>query len=283
MDRNIYKSEEGRNIIEAAYKNILKEYSSYPYEQIYAQTNIAQTHVLKFGDETKPPLIMLHGSASNSATWFGCISDFIDEFCIYCVDTPGEPGLSEPTRCTLKSQEPYEWLHSLLNFLKIEKAFFLTMSLGSWYALNFAIHKPEKVSALSMITAGGLVPAKKSFIFKAILYMMMGKTGQKLLNKEVYYNIEVPTEVLEYQAIVSKHFNPVMETLPIFSDEQLKKITSPIQFIGGDHDSLINSVKTAERIVKLFSNADVHVLKDTGHVIIDKFPVVKEFLYQYNS
>lgn len=72
-----------------------------------------------------------------------------------------------------------------------------------------------------------------------------------------------------------------METLPIFSDEQLKRITAPIQFIGGDHDSLINSVKTAQRISRLFPDADIHVLKDTGHVIIDKFTVVKVFLKKF--
>lgn len=280
MDKNIYKSENGRNIVETAYKNILAGYTAYPFEQLIAQTKIAQTHILKFGDTSKPPLIMIHGSVSNSAAWLGCISEFINDFCIYCVDIPGEPGLSEPNRCSLNSEEPYEWLNSVLDYLKIEKTCIVTMSLGSWYALNFAIYKPEKIIALSMITSGGLVPAKMSFIFKAVFYMMLGKPGQKMLNKSIYYKTEVPEEVLEFQAITSKHFNPVMEALPIFSDDQLKKITFPIQFFGGEYDSLINSVKTAERLKSLFPNADVHVLKDTGHVIIDQFYAVKEFLMQ---
>ena len=62
---------------------------------------------------------------------------------------------------------------------------------------------------------------------------MLGKLGQKMLNKVVYYKTEVPKEVLEFQAITLKHFNPVMEALPIFSDKQLKNIVSPIQFFGG--------------------------------------------------
>lgn len=79
---------------------------------------------------------MIHGSVSNSAAWLGCISEFIENFCIYCVDIPGEPGLSEPKRCILNSEEPFEWLDLLLDSLKIDKACFVTMSLGSWYALN---------------------------------------------------------------------------------------------------------------------------------------------------
>lgn len=281
MNTNVYKSEKGRSIIESEYKNIINTFKNYPFEEIYIQTKIAKTHILKFGDSSKPPLIMIHGSTSNSASWLGCISEFINDFSIYCIDIPGEPGLSEPIRCSLNSKEPYEWLNSLLDSLKIEKAFFLTMSLGSWYALNFAINNSKRVLALSMITTSGIVPAKKSFILKAILYMMLGNYGQKLLSKEVYYKAEIPHEVIKFQTIVSKNFNPVMETIPIFNDEQLKKLNFPIQFIGGDKDSLINSVKTAKRISNLCPQADVHIIKDTGHVIIDKFNAVKTFLIKY--
>jgi pimeloyl-ACP methyl ester carboxylesterase len=281
MNKSVYKTEKGEKIIEDLYKRILDGYTMYPFKQLYLQTGIAQTHILKFGDTSKPPLIMIHGSVSNSASWLGCISEFINDFCIYCVDIPGEPGLSEPNRCSLNSEEPFEWLDSLLGNLKIEKAYFVTMSLGSWYALNFAIHKPEKIAALSMITTGGLVPAKKSFIIKSIFYMLLGKPGQRILNKAVYHKIVVPESALEFQAITAKHFNPVLETLPIFSDEQLKKITFPVQFFGGECDSLINSIKTAERLKSILPDADIHLLKDTGHAIIDQFVVVKEFLIKF--
>lgn len=100
-----------------------------------------------------------------------------------------------------------------------------------------------------------------------------------MLNKAVYHKTEVPEEVLKLQAITSKYFNPVMEALPIFSDEQLKNIVSPIQFFGGEYDSLLDSVKTAERLKNLFPNSDVHILKDTGYVIrilhIPQFPLYR--------
>lgn len=283
MDRNIYKSQSGRDIIEAAVRDILDNYKEYPFEQLYIPTKIGRTHILKFGDGSKPALIMLHGSVSNSAAWLGCISEFITDFCIYCVDLPGEPGLSEPVRCTLHSDEPFEWLDSLFEWLGIKRAFLLTMSLGSWYALNFAVRSPEKVLAMSMITSGGLVQARMSFLLKAVLYLLLGKVGQKMLNRAIYYKTKVPAEMLEFQEIVSKHFNPVMEALPVFSDGDLRKITSPVQFFGGRHDALIDSEKTADRIRSLFPDAEVHVLDDYGHVIIDKFPEVKAFLKKYTD
>jgi len=278
LNKPVYKSEAGRNIVEAMYRDVLAAHSEYPFEQLFVTTDIAETHVLRFGDASKPPLVMIHGSLSNSAAWLGSISYFINDFCIYCVDIPGEPGLSEPVRCSLASDEPLMWLCSLLDRLGIDDVCLVTMSMGSWYGLNLLIHRPDRVRALSMITAGGIVPAKTSFIFKAILYMMLGNLGQKMLNRAVYHKAEVPPEVLEFQRITSMHFNPVIEALPIFSDDKLRAVTVPIQYFGGDHDALLNSVKTGDRLNKLIPHADIHILKDTGHVIIDQFPLVKRFL-----
>jgi len=278
MSKSVYKSREGRLILESLYRKALAAHLTPAYEQLFIPTEIAQTHVLRFGDKTNPPLIMIHGSVSNSATWLGNVADFIDHFCIYCVDIPGEPGLSEPTRMSLRSDAPNQWLTSLLNNLDIEKGSLVTMSMGSWYGLNFAIHNPEKVRALSMLTSAGVVPTKTSFIFKAIFYSLLGKKGQKQISKNVWYKAEVPSELLEFQSAASKYFNPVMEPFPIFSDEQFRKITARVQFFGGDHDSLIDSVKTGARLKNLLPNSEIHILKNTGHAIMDQFSAIKEFL-----
>ena len=278
MSNRVYKTEEGREIVESMYRNVLVAYSTLPFEQLFVPTEVAQTHVLRFGEISNAPLVMIHGSASNSAVWLGNVSDFVDHFCVYCVDIPGEPGLSEPTRCALASDAPYRWLVALLDHLDIETASFLTISLGSWYALNLATRSPERVGALSMLTTSGIVPAKRSFLFKALFFMLLGKLGQKLLNRAIYHKTAIPSQVLEFQAIVSKYFIPVMETIPLFSDEMLKQISAPIQYFGGDHDALIDSVETGERLGKLLPHAEIHILKDTGHAIIGMFPTIKEFL-----
>lgn len=278
MNKSVYKTEAGREIVESMYRDILGGYSAYPMDQLWISSDTAATHVLRFGSVSNPPLVMIHGSVSNSAAWLGSIGYFINDFCIYCVDIPGEPGLSEAVRCSLASEEPLAWLGDLFDSLGIDQACLVTMSLGSWYGLNLAIHRPERVRALSMITTGGIVPAKSSFIFKAILYMMLGARGQQLLNRAVYYKTVVPGEVLDFQRISALHFNPLMEALPIFSDNDLRTLKMPVQFFGGDHDALINSVKTGQRLKKLVPHSEIHILENTGHVIIDQFPVIQDFM-----
>ncbi len=277
MNNYVYKSLEGQKIIETFYKNILSDYKDYSFEQLFVNANGIKTHVLKFGNDANPPLIMLHGSVSNSAAWLGCINEFINDFLIFAIDIPGEPGLSEPNRLNLKSNQPAEWLSALLYELKIDKAFFLSMSMGSWYAINFASKNPERAIALSMITAGGLTPMKSGFIFKAILLTMLGNKGKKMINRLVYHKTEVPGIVLEFQSVASKYFKPVMG-LPIFRDDEIKKLKMPLQFFGGECDNLINSVRTGHRLKALLPNSEINILNDTGHVIIDRFRDVKQFL-----
>jgi len=281
MKNRVYKSEAGRRQVETFYQNLLKKYPG-EIEQIYLPTPAGKTHILRFGDRANPPIIMLHGTSSNSASWLGNVHDFTDRFCVYCLDIPGEPGLSEPIRMKLASNLPGKWLSSVFNGLKIDKAAFVTISLGSWFALDFAVKNPGKITVLSMLTTSGVVPAKSSFIFKAVFYMMMGKTGQKLLNKAIYHKIIVPPEVLEFQSIVSRYFIPLTEFIPIFSDEQLQTIDFPVQYFGGKCDNLLDSTQTGERLKRFIPQAEINILPDIGHVIIDRFDRITEFLIKHS-
>jgi pimeloyl-ACP methyl ester carboxylesterase len=274
----IYKSEKGRSMVEEHYRSTLESFSHLSFHQRHVPTPFGTTHVLQFGQGTCTPLVMLHGSMSNSAVWLGNVGEFLDRFAVFCVDIPGEPGLSEPRRVPLASEEPARWLGTLLDCLGIREAAFLAMSLGSWYALNFAVKNPDRLLALSMITAGGLAPQRSGFLFKALLCMMLGKTGERRLNRMVFHNTEVPREVLDYQALVTAHFNPVMERLPVFRDSELAGLTMPVQYFGGDRDVLLDTGHSARRLRALAPRAEVHVLEDTGHVIIDRFGEAREFL-----
>lgn len=94
------------------------------------------------------------------------------------IDIPGEPGLSSDNRFLLSSNLPELWISNVLDGLGLHSASFLGMSLGGWYALNFAVHYPHRVSSLSLISAAGFAGQKISFLFKALFLLMLGKTGQ---------------------------------------------------------------------------------------------------------
>lgn len=283
MNRTVYKSEEGQKIIEEAYRVHLNSDLARGMEQKKIHTPYGVTFILEKSEPGKPPLVLLHGSVSNSASWLGVIPMYAQKFSVYCVDIPGEPGFSTSSRFPLKSDSPEKWLLSVIDTLGLDTVSFLGMSLGGWYALNFAIRNPERVTAVSLIGAGGVSRQKAGFIFKALFYILLGKRGQDLLNKTIYHKTEIAKEILAYQALVSKHFRPVIEPLPLFSDEQLLKLTMPIQYFGGDRDALLDTKKAVARLSALLPQSKAVLLKDTGHALVDKFEETRDFLSQNSS
>jgi len=280
MAKDVYKSIAGEKIIKSLVSDIYSSFSEYKLNHFEIETNAGQTKVLKTGDFSKPALVMLHGTMSNSAAWFGALKYFINDYCIYLIDIPGEPGLSESKRMRLNSEVPGNWLLEIFDNLEIKSASIVSMSLGSWYSLNFATLNPKRVTTLSMITTSGIVPPRISNIFKFLFFMMLGDKGQELINNSIYYKTPQikDNKYIKYQQCLNKYFNPVVEPIPIISDERLNKINFPIQYFGGDHDVLLNTLKTAERMKKIIPKIEINILKETGHVIIDQFENISSFI-----
>jgi len=278
VNKSVYKSAEGRQIVEAAYRKHLDSDLAAGLTQRRVDTPFGSTFVLEKAAFGKPPLVLLHGSVSNSASWLGVIPLFARDFSVHCVDIPGEPGLSEPGRVPLASDAPEAWLRRTLDALGLDRVAILGMSLGGWYALNFAVRNPERVSALSLISVGGIGPQRISFIFKALFFLLLGKRGQALLNRAIYHKAVVPPEMLEYQALVSRHFVPVAEPLPIFSDQELARLDMPVQYFGGDRDALLDAKRAVERLGRVLPGARAVLLEDTGHAIVDRFEAARDFL-----
>jgi hypothetical protein len=111
--------------------------------------------------------------------------------------------------------------------------------------------------------------------------MLLGETGRALMNKAIYYHTEMPKEIYEFQALVTANFTPLTEPIPIFSDEELRRLTMPIQYFGGIHDALLDTRATARRLSALLPQAEIHVLEDKGHVIIDRGKEIAAFLKRH--
>jgi pimeloyl-ACP methyl ester carboxylesterase len=152
------------------------------------------------------------------------------------------------------------------------------MSLGGWMGLHFATRFPERVEALSLIVASGLAPQKRSFIFIALPLAMLGDWGRKQINKMVCGGTELPPEVEEFMGLVSRHFRPLIEPVPVFSDGELLRLRMPIQFFAGSKDMLLRSKASVQRLAKLLPHAEIHLLKDCGHVILGQSDEILRFL-----
>jgi pimeloyl-ACP methyl ester carboxylesterase len=280
MVRSAFKSENGRQAIVAGYESVLgRAAATVPFRRRMVSTAFGGTHVVEAGAADGPPLLLLHGTASNSATWMADIPLWSRHYRVIAADIVGEPGLSEDRRLTLASEDASTWLASLLDELGVKRVRIVGMSLGGWIALHFATRFPRRVEALSLLAPSGLARQRTSFVFVALPLAMLGTWGMKRIQALVCGGVELPDEALAFMALVGRHFRPLTEPVPVFDDDELRRLQMPIQYFGGRKDVLLRSEVSAQRLSRLLPHAQVHLLS-CGHVIVGTSDQILGFLVQ---
>jgi pimeloyl-ACP methyl ester carboxylesterase len=78
--------------------------------------------------------------------------------------------------------------------------------------------------------------------------------------------------------LIAKHFRHRRVNVPIFGDEELRRLTMPVFAIVGARDALLDSHGTKRRLEHLAPHATVRLVPDAGHVVRDKAAIILEFL-----
>jgi pimeloyl-ACP methyl ester carboxylesterase len=169
----IYASADGARAIEQRYREVLGRWPV-PSEQLRISTREGETFVVACGAPDAPPLVLLHGSAANSAAWLGDVTSWSRHFRVYAVDVIGEPGLSAPSRPPLASDANALWLDDVLDGLAAGRAPMVGVSLGGWLALDYATRRPARVDRLVLLCPGGIGRQKWGVVLAALLLRPFG-------------------------------------------------------------------------------------------------------------
>lgn len=269
----VFKSEESRDRIRSRYNQIL---SAFPYRQRYAETSYGKTFVLESGSPGNPELILLHGSCSNSAFWFMEMSALSPMFHVLAVDILGEAGNSDENRLDFGGDGYAGWLKEVMDAFSIKKAAVMGNSLGGWMALKFSVNYPEYVSKLVLVASSGLSGANTAFLKKAETASLQNEMDD--MDPSLALGVELPKEVVEFIQLIVQGYYPVMKELPVFPDEQIKELQMPVLFIAGENDALIDAAGAAGRLQKLLPQAQVHLLQNTGHAVMNALTYAFPFL-----
>ncbi|WP_157949996.1 alpha/beta fold hydrolase [Vallitalea okinawensis] len=267
-NNSIYKSDTGKESIINHYENIIRNWPV-SHERITLATQYGKTFIIASGSNEKQPMILLHGSSTNSAMWMGDIEKLSKDYRVYAVDIIGEPGLSDETRPDMSGDHYGIWLDEVIESLNIDRAIVIGNSLGGWMALQYATYHPEKVEKLILLATSGISPAKISFLIKIMPLMLLGRKGIDRINKIVYGNEEVPEEAVEFGNLILQHYIPRMGSLPVLTDEELSRLVMPTLYMGGEKDALLPSKKIADRLSRLLPESKTVIIKNTGHVLLD--------------
>lgn len=275
--QSIYKSPAGERVVADLYDRALENWPI-PFETRYISTRYGDTFVIAGGAGTAPTLVLLHGAGTNSAIWAGDVAAYSRYYRVYAVDLLGEPGKSAPNRPAWDSPAYAEWLEDVFDALEIERATILGISQGGWTALKFATYQPERVQKLVLMCPGGVAPDRLSFLIRVVPLSLLGEWGTRRIVRMLYGSQPIPDGVEEITTLVTRHFKARMGVLPIFSDAELQRLTMPTLVLGGAQDALRDMDKIGARLQELLPHAQVTILPEGGHALLNTTEHVLSFL-----
>ena len=88
---SVYKSPEGQAQIGSFYQGLIADLP-YAVTTRHIDTRHGRTFLIETGRSAGDTMLLLHGSASNSATWFGDMPLWGAGFKLVAADIPGHPG-----------------------------------------------------------------------------------------------------------------------------------------------------------------------------------------------
>lgn len=264
----VYKSPEHQRILRAAYDEHLAHWPV-PAATREVQTRHGSTFVISSGTPSGPPLVLLHGAASNALMWIADVAELGQTHRVHAVDIVGEPGRSAPNRLPHTGSEHADWLADVLDELGLETARLVAISQGGWLALSFATRRPERVEKLVLLSPAGVVRDRLAFLLRVLPLLLLGRRGNRIINRIVAAPERIHPDAMAYMELILAHTNPRLDPPPPFTDDDLRRLTMPVLLLGGDRDAIRDCRAIATRLQRLATRAEACLLPNAGHVLVN--------------
>ena len=272
---HVFKTPEGQSQYLAAYDRSLGLWPV-PYTSCLVPTPYGQTHVIISGPENAFPLVLLHGGYASSSMWFANVASLSEEFRVYAIDTIGEPGKSVPAQPYASRQACAAWLECVFDELGIVKAHVVGLSRGGWLALNLALHAPQRLEKIVLLSQAASFISLTPF-FQALASVVIRIPVKAILKAALHAWVApgfVVNEAFEKQFVLglyhwnwevnSRGYSGVMPS--VFSAEELGKLRMPVLMLLGDHDKL-NPPSVIARARQAISHIQAEIIPNAGHML----------------
>jgi pimeloyl-ACP methyl ester carboxylesterase len=241
------------------------------------------------------PVLLVHGLGGNWTAWLETIPSLVAGHRVIAVDLPGF-GSSPPSGDGISIPGYSRTLLRFCEQLELDPAVVIGNSLGGWVSADLALRAPERVRALVLVDAAGIVPTRLER-WKA-LSMMDGAAAmaplaprfraavasrRRLRGMALRYTVATPADLaadLVYMALPTAPdpgFRPALEASKrSWSDgwcDTLTEIECPTLIVWGARDSLL-PLRHGREWARRIRSSRLEVIEDAGHVPMLERPAV---------
>ena len=267
--------------MQKAYRSIWTELLATPFRQGWVDAGGIKTRFVQAGNESKPPLIMLHGTAGSLENFAANIAAHAEHFNCIAFDMIGSGMTAKPDY----DYETEHYVKHVADFFKamdIKKASIIGLSLGARVASRFAIDHPENVERLILLSATAYFPARpiQSDIKSSRAAAAANPTWDSIREifkglfhdeKEIWDDL-IATRLSLYSRPDMKQamshilalLDPEVYNRNRIPDEDWRTLRAPTLVVAAvDHGDVF--LDTARAIAKLIPNVSVFEMKHCSH------------------
>jgi 2-hydroxy-6-oxonona-2,4-dienedioate hydrolase len=263
------------------FQSIWRDLQAVPFEQGFIDVAGVRTRYLHAGDDSQPPLVLLHGSAGHAEAYVRNLDAHSDHFSVWAIDMLGH-GFTDRPGHPLEVDHYVEHLLGFLDVIGADGVYLSGESLGGWVATRAAIDHPERIVRLVLNTAGGsqadpaVMERIRSLSMAAaerpdwdtvqarILWLMADKERNYddiVASRQTIYQrpgfVDAMSDILALQ-------DPEIRARNIITPEEYGRITAPTLVLWTSDDPTAD-VTEGRRIASMIPGAEFVVMEGCGH------------------
>jgi pimeloyl-ACP methyl ester carboxylesterase len=258
-----------------------------PYEERDLRSRFRTTHLVVCGPADAPPLVLLHCFFTSLTTWAYNVGAFSRHHRVYALDMMSQPSKSVPEQPITTRDEMAEWLTATVNDLGLRSFDLVGYSYGGFAALNYAVHAPDRVRKLVLLSpVGGLVPPKRQFYVRGLLSALL--PAPQFTTNALWFNwfcyrpnledarTRLLFDRLSHQfSLGTKHFRLGQTVLPsACPDEELRSVRNPTLLLVGQQEALYDGAAAVARARALIPDVQAELIPHAGHDLPVSLPDV---------
>jgi pimeloyl-ACP methyl ester carboxylesterase len=250
---------------------------------------------MESGRSDAPPVILLHGIGLNSTAWRWQLAGLSDRYRVIAWNAPGYMLTDGFRKEALECSDFAQALKDFLDALKIDKAYIVANSYGSWISLCFILENPDRITRLvttgTFIGIRGATEQQKRQAFDA-RERQVSKGGYGFGGRvDDLVGPNASPEARESIEKALRAVNPpgflkaVYAGFSFYSLEHADRFKLPHLLIQGAADKVTPTDRFAGAFVKAVPTARMEVLEGVGHLPEVEVPekvnaLIREFFNQ---